>query len=197
MKVSLLVWTLSVGSVFAAQPLDQICQSMAQDGIVHAHFTQEKTLAGLPKPLKSTGEFILWKNKGILWQTKTPFVHKILLSPKGIFRLEEDKKLPLMKGQHQDQFILNILTKVLSGAFSEIHEFQVDVLSLKGDKPWKVRLAAKGGMAKFLSSITIEGDQFIHHITVLRANGDRDEISLDHHQLETSLPTEIKNVFND
>lgn len=197
MRNLLIVMACLMSLASAHESLDHITQSIAKDGIIKAHFQQQKSMAGLPKPLLSTGELILWQGKGILWSTQTPFPNRILLVKTGIFRVDGDKKLPLMKGQSQDQFVLNLLSKVLGGSFSEIHEFEVKVLSPKGAKTWKIMLTASGGIAKFLTSITIEGERFINHITIQRANGDHDQISLTHHTIETSLPDDFRKLFNE
>jgi hypothetical protein len=197
MRYLLILMTCLISLVSAHESLDQITQSIAQDGIIKAHFQQQKSMAGLPKPLLSSGELILWQGKGILWSTQIPFPNRILLSKAGIFRMDGPKKHPLMKGQSQDQFVLNLLSKVLSGSFSQIHEFNVDVLSAKGAKTWKIKLTASGGIAKFLTSITIEGERFINHITIQRANGDQDQICLTQHTLETSIADDIRKLFDE
>lgn len=197
MKYLLILITCLISLVSAHESLDQITQSLAQDGIIKAHFQQHKSMAGLPKPLLSSGELILWQGNGILWSTQTPFPNRILLSKAGIFRMDGDKKHPLIKGQSQDQFVLDLLSKVLSGSFSQIHEFNVDVLSAKGAKIWKIKLTASGGIAKFLTSITIEGERFINHITIQRANGDQDQIFLTQHTLETYLADDIRKLFDE
>lgn len=186
MRILIILWTLLLSPVAATEHLNAICNGIIKEGIIKAHFTQLKTICGLPKPLESQGDMVLWNGKGILWKTNTPFPSTLLLSQKGIFQVDGTHKRPLMKGQKQDQYVMTLLSKVLSGSFADINEFQVDVLSPLGAKEWQIRLTPSGGLAKVIATIIIKGEKFIHHIAISRTNGDRDEITLKDHHIDSN-----------
>ncbi|AIK96372.1 LolA family protein [Candidatus Odyssella acanthamoebae] len=179
------------------QPLDKISQTLEHDGVLTASFIQKKTITGLPNPLVSTGTVTVQNGKGIVWKTETPFPVTLLLNQQGIFQVEGTKKTSLAGGQRRDKNLLNILTNVLNGNFNTITEFKVNVLEMTGDNHWKIDLLAQGAIAKFITKIQIEGDQFIRQISIQRANKDRDVITLAQHQVTKTPAADIAKILND
>lgn len=93
--------------------------------------------------------------------------------------------------------MLNILPKILSGNFSAITEFDVKLLSPAGATKWKVQLIPGVSIAKVIDSLTIAGETFINQITIQRANGDKDVISLHNQSVEKTIPTHLEAIFNE
>ncbi|MBW8309800.1 MAG: outer membrane lipoprotein carrier protein LolA [Candidatus Paracaedibacteraceae bacterium] len=177
--------------------LEKISQSLGHDGVLTASFIQKKKITGLPAPLVSSGTLTVQNGKGIVWETETPFPITLLLNQHGIFQIDEGKKTNLVHGRNQDKTILNILSKVLNGNFNTITEFKVKVLEMEGDNYWKIDLLAQGAIAKFITKIQIDGNQFIRKIVIQRANKDTDEITLSQHQLTKTPAADIANLLND
>jgi hypothetical protein len=61
---------------------------LAPLGDLHGQFTQEKRVAGLPKPLRSKGDFDLLKGKGLVWRTLAPLQGTVVLGPRGVWALQ-------------------------------------------------------------------------------------------------------------
>ncbi len=179
------------------QFLEKISQSLVHDGILTASFTQKKKITGLPAPLTSTGTVTVQNGKGIVWKTETPFPVTLLLNQHGIFQIDTGKKTNITHGRNQHKTILNILSKVLNGNFNTITEFEVKVLEMEDNNHWKIDLLAQGAIAKFITRIQIDGDQFIRQIVIQRANKDTDEITLSQHQITTTLAADMAKLLND
>lgn len=197
MRFLALIFMLITSSLFATQSLENISKTVLKDDIIIAKFTQEKTISGLAKPLKSTGELILWGDKGVLWTVHTPFPSTLFLSKNGIFQVEGTQKTKLITGNQQNNLMLNILPKILSGNFSAITEFDVKLLSPAGATKWKVQLIPGASIAKVIDSLTIAGETFINQITIQRANGDKDVISLHNQSVKKKIPTHLEAIFNE
>ena len=86
-RLCLLIAALMAFSPLAhAFDLQQLSEQLAKPHVIHGDFIQEKHLRALPKPLTSTGTFVLAKDHGLLWQLKTPLQQDYRITPQGIAR---------------------------------------------------------------------------------------------------------------
>lgn len=173
--------------------LDSICSALAEQGVLSSEFTQTKTIKGIPVPLTSTGTLVVDVAHGIVWQTRTPFPATLLLSKTGIYQVDGSKKKSLTNGQ--DRGIMAILSKLLHGQFNQITEFKITVKDDSRIDQWNLNLIAQGAISKIIKSIDLEGDSHIQKITVLRVNGDKDQIDLKNHQIDPTLSKNISSLL--
>jgi hypothetical protein len=119
------------------------------------------------------------------------------MTQNGLFQLEKDQKIPLLKaGSHAGPMVA-MMSTLLSGSFADLKEFTM----ISEPAPlgrWHVRLTPTvKNLQDFLSSIEIEGDKHIDRITLHRSNGDRDEIQMIDHQILGEEALEQKALFDD
>ena len=61
----------------AAEPVPavvrEIRQRMADDAVLRGSFEQRKSIKGFRNPLVSRGEFIVARQRGVVWRTVEPF----------------------------------------------------------------------------------------------------------------------------
>lgn len=143
-------------------------------------FTQHRYLADLPNPILSKGELLLWNGKGVIWRTQEPFPSTILITKKGLFQVENENRNSMIQ-EGQEWVLLEMLSKLISGSFSEIKGFStVSLPPLKGK--WRIRLSPTNAhLQNVLSSLDIEGGEYVSHVTIHRPNGDKDDIFLQNH----------------
>src|SRR5437879_134255 len=60
--------------------------AMLQSQALRGNFQQKKFLAGVPKPLQSSGEFVFARDRGIWWHTQKPFDSEFVLTRAGIYQ---------------------------------------------------------------------------------------------------------------
>lgn len=173
--------------------------------ILKVSFTQQRHLADIPKPIMSKGELLLWNGKGLIWRTDTPFPNVVLITKKGLYQIEDNKKFSMRKpGQMgQEDAIFGMISKVLGGSFSELKVFTMEPLPPLNDK-WRVSLKPTlASFQGFLSSIEVEGNEYISHVCITRSNGDKDDIFMENHTLfggqdiDKALSSKEKTWFND
>jgi len=158
-------------------------KTIPEGHVLKVSFTQHRFLTDIPKPIVSNGELLLWNGKGLIWRTIDPFPSAILITKKGLYQVEDGKKISMMKAGQMghEGVIFEMLTKLLSGSFPELKEFKmINLPSTHGT--WKISLIPTlPSLQDFLSSIEVEGNQFITRIIIHRSNNDRDEILLKNH----------------
>jgi len=177
-------------------------KNIPEGHVLKVVFTQMRNLSGLPKPILSKGDLTLWNGKGFIWRTNEPFLTTTLITKKGIFQIEEGKKIPAAQ-MGNEKSIFEMLSKLLQGSLNEVKGFSLASLPSTPGK-WKIRLSPIQSTIKdFLINLEIEGNDYITQITIHRANGDTDEISLSHHKIYDAkavnniLSIDEKRLFND
>ena len=201
MKNIVTVALFSLSSLFS-QDLKTALDPLKPGQILKAEFIQKKVIKDIPKPLVSKGVVVIHSDKGLLWQTNTPFKQATFLNAEGIYSLQQSKKTPLTKANAtQAKKVSEILSKILSGDFDALDFFDIEDME-SSDKKWKKRLIPKvEGIKNFLTSIDVVGSNHIHYVTLHRKNNDVETIEFSNHiifksdQMNQNLDQEQKAIF--
>ena len=151
--------------------LQQLSTQLARPQVIHGDFIQEKHLRALPKPLISTGTFVLAKDHGLLWQLKTPLQQDYRITAQGIARrnASEWQMLPgKSAGAEQNRLFL----AVLQGDSSDLQrDFE---LQLQGEAShWQLTLTPRSVLLKqIFTRINIDGGELVQRIELQETQGD-------------------------
>ena len=151
--------------------LQQLSAQLASPQVIHGDFIQEKHLRALPKPLTSTGTFVLAKDHGLLWQLKTPLQQDYRITSQGIARRDGTswQMLPgKSAGAEQNRLFLAVLQGDSSGLQRDFD------LQLQGEpEHWTLTLTPRSMLLKqVFKKINIEGGQLVKRIELLENQGD-------------------------
>lgn len=159
--------------------LAQIQKMVARPPIMCGDFDQQKTLVGLKRPIKSTGRFCALTEKGVLWNTLTPFASTLKLSREEIVQSQGDRVTSRLSAREEPTVgvISELLFSVLAGDFDRLRSsFKVDATAQANT--WHARLVPKeSGMKRVISAIELNGSDFVRQITMMEASGDRTVIN--------------------
>jgi hypothetical protein len=178
---TVLVLVLLVGlpaGVARADPaaVAAIQQRLAPFQALTGRFEQSKRIRVLSKPLVSSGDFVLLKDRGLIWRTTSPIQSGVRITPQGIAQLEGGKAKVLVSAKEQPG--MSAVGKVLFAVFSldlarlQQH-FQVRSASAPEGKPWTAVLTPiDAGVARFVREISLSGGRTVDAIELTEANGD-------------------------
>ena len=81
--------------LFATAPVhagegDGVRARLAKPVVLRGEFVQEKQLHGFRNPLKSSGDFLLLRDRGIAWNTRAPFASSTRLTRKKLLATMPD-----------------------------------------------------------------------------------------------------------
>lgn len=175
------VWlVLSAAIGLACGEGAKVPRQLAAVPLLYGHFTQQKDIKGLKKPLVSGGDFLVAKDKGVIWRTQKPFVAAVAITGKGIWSLQDVKGGPPKRAPiHQGNLgaTMGMIQKVLSGDPGSLGKsFAVE--SGGGDSAWTLRLAPKDSLlARFIKGISVKGGAHVDEVEYLEANGDKTRIA--------------------
>ncbi|OZY31244.1 hypothetical protein CJF36_18315 [Pseudomonas lundensis] len=171
-RLCLLIAALMAFSPLAhAFDLQQLSEQLAKPHVIHGDFIQEKHLRALPKPLTSTGTFVLAKDHGLLWQLKTPLQQDYRITPQGIARRDgtQWQMLPgKSAGAEQNRLFLAVLQGDSSGLQRDFD------LQLQGQADhWNLTLTPRSLLLKqVFKHIDIEGGALVQRIELHETQGD-------------------------
>jgi len=165
-----------------------MARRLASAPLLYGHFVQEKAIKGLKKPLISRGDFLVAKDKGVIWRTQKPFVAAVAVTPKGIWSvkgggtgLDPNEEVPVPKRSpiHQGNLgaTMGMIQKVLGGDAMGLGK-AFKVLEGGSDSAWTLRLEPKDAvMARFIQSVTLAGGAHVDSVVYMEANGDATRIA--------------------
>lgn len=137
-------------------------------------FKQIRQIRGLPQPLLSEGQLLIWEGHGIIWQTNSPFPTTLVLTPRGLHTLEDDQ-LVKVQSLHQDK-VFALLSKIMSGDLQSFEGFETTNSAREG-KHWESTLEpTRDDLAQLFTSLSMKGADHVSQVIIERATGDIDTI---------------------
>jgi hypothetical protein len=165
--------------------------------VLYGHFTQEKLIQGIKKPLVSQGDFLVARGKGVIWRTQKPFAAAAAVTAKGLWALEgafggsregafggsreggDPARAPKRTPLHQGNLgaTLGMMERVLAGDPAGL-EKNFSVAAGGTDSAWTLTLTPKDpSWARFVKSVSVAGGAHVDSVAYLEANGDRTRIA--------------------
>ncbi|HEV7814447.1 MAG TPA: outer membrane lipoprotein carrier protein LolA [Janthinobacterium sp.] len=163
----------------AAAPVAKIQAMLAKPQILCGRFEQSKQLAGMKKPLLSSGRFCVAAGKGVLWRTLQPFPATLRLTRDEIVTYQGERVAMRLDARTEPtvRMINGVLFSLLAGDLAQLGSlFEVEG-SAAADN-WQVSLKARQpALARAIGGIALDGGAYVRHIVISEAGGDRTEIA--------------------
>jgi outer membrane lipoprotein-sorting protein len=173
-----LLLSASCAAAQAAAPIAKIQSMLAKPEQLCGRFEQTKQLAGMKKPLASSGRFCVVAGKGVLWRTLKPFPNTLRLTRDEIVHLQGERVAMRLEASQEPtvRMINGVLFSLLAGDLGQLESlFEVDG-SASADA-WKVALKARSpALARAIGAISLDGGAYVRNIHMVEQSGDRTEI---------------------
>ncbi|ELY4509401.1 outer membrane lipoprotein carrier protein LolA [Cronobacter dublinensis] len=184
---------LLCGPVASAVTLDELQQRFTQQPVVRAHFEQTRTIKDMPQPLRSRGEMIIARDKGLLWRQTQPFPMTLLLDDTRMAQQINDQPPQVVTAQNNPQmFQFNHLLRALFQADRKVLEqnFRIDFQD-NGQGRWRLALTpVTTPLDKIFASIELQGRDYLETINLCDKQGDQTDIVFSQHHLEPATLTD-------
>lgn len=166
-------------AVAAAPVKPAIARRLASPPLLSGRFSQEKKVAGLKKPLLSQGDFLVERDKGVIWRTQKPFAAAVAVTAKGIWSLKQAGTGIKRSSIHQGNLgvAMDMIQKVLAGDPSLLSKaFKV---TGQGDSAsWSMELKPLDPVvARVITAIRLQGSAHVDRVEYSEANGDKTRIA--------------------
>src|SRR5262249_10655861 len=144
--------------------------------VIRGRFVFKRYLTDIPKPLESSGEYVVLKGVGIDWHTLRPFDSESIVTAGGVMQIDDGAARRAEVDAPALQAVIRLLSALLAldvGTLSSTFELfggSADVGWLIGLRPRELDLST------FVRDATIAGAVQIDVVALHDANGDRTEI---------------------
>ena len=141
---------------------------------LQGHFTQQKSIAVLPVPLNSTGQFQFEQGKEVVWEVLAPVHNLVRLTPVGItFEGSQTQAAPQQAGV---EVVAKIFMGVIAGELDSLNAYFT--IAASGDaKHWQLTLKPRSqNLAAYIQVIQLEGAEFTESLDIAETNGDKTHI---------------------
>ena len=156
--------------------------------VVHADFSQVRTLAALSRPVKASGSLVLCKGRGVIWQLKAPLSITYVMDPEGLLVVDAQGRRERRSAREAPVVAQmgRIFQSVVQGDWKGLEDL---FLVTGGGDPakWTVALRPKGEASAFLKGVEMSGGRFIERIRILEAGGDRMELTFARQRADAPL----------
>jgi hypothetical protein len=169
LALSLMALAPQAGSAALATAL----APLASHGDLHGQFLQEKKVAGLPKPLRSKGDFDLLKGKGLVWRTRSPLQGTVVLGPRGVWALQAGALARRLAAGGE---ALDLMSRLLSMDPATL-QASFDVKVLRARAGFRFELTPRSPLlAKVFTRIDVQGQAQVEQADLAEASGDSTRI---------------------
>ncbi len=169
MKYGLLILITFFSLNAQAVTLVELQQRFSQQPVLRAEFEQQRSISGMTKPLKSSGELLISQQKGLWWAQQKPFPLTLLLDDKRMVQTLAGQPPQVVTADNNPQmFQFNHLLTALFHADSQALEqnFALQFSDL-GHNQWRLVLTPKTTpLDKLFKRITLNGGQFLETIDI-------------------------------
>ena len=179
-----------------ADPLNEaIVQRIEKSDTLRGEFSQQKQLAILPQPIKSSGSFIYQRQLGLLWQIQSPLQSRTLFDQQGIHNLNQHDTTPQSRtAQGAMQLFSQLFFALISTDLSQLAQ-HFEISGENRPEAWRLTLTPKpGDVNKVIKTLQLQGDRQLQQVIFTDINGDQTTIEF-HNQSSTQLNREEKQRF--
>lgn len=176
--------------VNAADLLADVRTRLGHPTVLRGEFEQSKQVAGFKKALLSKGDFLVARERGVVWRTREPFAGELKLTPHEIVATQGGElSFRLTASAEPTVRVINgLMFSLLNGDIAALAE-QFDLDGNVQTKSWSMTLLPKqAAFAKVLTRIELSGDLYVRRIAMHEANGDRTVIQF---HKQTSEPARL------
>jgi Outer membrane lipoprotein carrier protein LolA. len=166
--------------------LDELQLRFTQQPVIRAHFEQTRHIKEMPQPLRSQGDMLIARDRGLLWDQKTPFPMLLMLTDTRMVQQINGQPPQVITAENNPQmFQFNHLLRALFQADRAVLEqnFRIDFQD-RGKGSWTLRLTpTTSPLDRIFAAIDLAGEDYLNTITLNDKQGDRTDIVLSQHRL--------------
>lgn len=174
----------------------RIAAQLAHHQGVRAQFRQTQALAALSAPLVSTGTLVFVRDRGVIWQTQTPYRVTYVIGDASVEKIDANG-VRTTQGRSRGGIaqVSQMMRAMLGGDLSALYS-QFDVAAEGTPAKWRLLLTPnQPQLAQAVKSLRMEGGTFLNTLEITSANGDTTRIEFSGSEGVDSLPSAESALF--
>jgi len=174
------------------------CQRLAGHPLIRGSFEQEKHIKRLNRSLRSSGNFIIAAQLGMIWDTLNPFPSTLTLGSDYLIQSRPGGQKTVLSAQGNETFLrmADVISTVFSGnAQGLVDNFEVYYTAAAAS--WELGLIPLDRAINiFAEKIIMKGDAVIRSIEITEQNGDSIKYTLSGHSFPAELNQNERALFS-
>jgi hypothetical protein len=165
---------------------------LARPTVLRGTFEQSRHLQGFRNPLVSQGDFVVARDRGVLWETRKPFPSTTAITKDRVVTRQGDgsSQVVVDKSQSQAANMVNALMPALLGG--DVETLSKYFTPKETDLPkggWRLELSPRAtGLAHVFARIVLQGDRYVRSVHLDEKGGDSTDIEF---QSMTDAPAQL------
>jgi len=164
---------------FAAEG-DSIRDRLAKPAVLRGKFDQTRHLQGFRNALSSQGDFIVARDRGVLWETRKPFPSTTVISKSRLLTRQADGSTEIVfdRSHSPAAGIVNaLMLALLGGDLDALSKYFTLKESTLPEGAWRVELVPrKSALARVFDRIVLQGDRYVRSVHLEEKGGDVTDI---------------------
>jgi len=175
----------------------ETCRHLSEKPFVRGNFLQEKTISRFNRSLKSSGNFIIAADMGMIWDTLNPFPSTLVLGKDFMIQSRQGGQRTVLNAQGNEFFLK--MAEVISAVFTGNAQRLLDnfeVFYLERNGLWELALIpSDSAINSFANTIMMSGDTVIRSIQIKEKNNDTIKYTLSNHSFPGALNANENALF--
>jgi hypothetical protein len=178
--------------------LQEVGKRLTAEPVVRGNFEQRKTVKGFRNPLVSTGEFVVARQRGVIWRTLAPFPSSLVITRDRLLARQGDGTVARRLNASEEPAVRGI-SETLFGVMAADLSALVQRFDISGESSregWRLVLQPReAGLARWVQRIELEGDRFLLAVRMQEAGGDLTATRLTRHSTSPALASDEELLF--
>lgn len=156
---------------------------------LHGTFVEEKSVAGLTKPLRSVGRLVYHKQRGLLWLVDKPVQSETVMTSTTLVQRVRGRVTTRLDvaAQPSMQIISRLFVAALTGDWAALDK-DFEFRGTLEPHAWVLVLTPKGGLfAKFARKLEISGNTSVEKVVLFELTGDTSSTVFENQRLNEPL----------
>ncbi|MEO8743374.1 MAG: outer membrane lipoprotein carrier protein LolA [Lysobacteraceae bacterium] len=171
---------------------DSVRERLAKPAVLRGTFEQSRHLQGFHNPLVSQGDFVVARDRGVLWETRKPFPSTTVISKDRVLTRHADgsSEVVVDTAHAPAASMANaLMLAMLGGDLDTLSKSFALQQSDLPDGTWRLELSPRAsGLAHVFTRIVLQGDRYVRSVHLDEKGGDSTDITF---QSITETPAQL------
>jgi len=154
----------------------QARQRMSDEPVIRGEFEQRKTLKGFRNPLVSRGDFLVARDRGVVWRTREPFASSLAITRDKLLSRQADGTV-VTRLNARDEPGLRAINEMLFALVAADLQALAQRFRIEGELldavRWRLVLVPRDtALSQWVTRIELEGDRYLRSVRLLESQGD-------------------------
>ena len=176
---------------------NDVCSGLAKYPFVRGNFEQEKYMKKLDRSLKSSGNYIIAADLGMVWDTVIPFKSTMVLGRDFIIQSRPGGQKTVLNAGGNETFLrmADVISAVFSGNSHGLKE-NFEIYFSGNAASWELGLIPLDKMINvFAQKLNMKGGAVINFIEITEQSGDSIKYIMSNHSFPAGLSDSEKALF--